>query len=340
MKPIPELKGYICEWAQGDRYIFSTYNRLYQTNSDFSEFKYIGEVPENTLNRLVFSFGILRRLFRRFFYNVIPLNDGGVFVSYGTQLGIIKNKKYIPFSEIGNPFRILRSAAAINENGDIFFGEYSSNSTRCPVNIYKYSQSAKELNIVYTFPAGEIRHIHGIYFDKYEKKLWCLCGDIGNENKISYTNDDFQTLNIVGYGNETWRAVSMLFTKKHIYYGMDAEFTDNYLIRLSRKDFSQKKIGKINGPVYYSYKHNKTLIFAVTAELCPSQSDRNASIYIIKNDKVKKFLYIEKDVFSVKYFLPGAFYFPAGSGGNNNEVFVNTVALKSDSDITYKLGEI
>ena len=35
--------------------------------------------------------------------------------------------------------------------------------------------------------------IHGIYFDKYTNFLWCLSGDIGAENRISYSKDEFKT---------------------------------------------------------------------------------------------------------------------------------------------------
>ncbi len=326
--PIPEYNGYFCEWIEEKNYVFSLRNKLYRSDSISSPLEYIGSFPESIFQRFLYRFSLIRRLLRQSFYNVLPLKNGAYFVSYGRQLGIIKDKKYIPISGMDQPFRVLRSALALDNQGNIFFGEYSSNNDRLPVKIYKYSQDRNKLEVVYEFPAGSIRHIHGIYYDKYSKSLWCLCGDVGKENRILYSKDEFKTIFVVGGGDETWRAVSILFTEKYFYYGMDAEYTDNYIIRVDKSDYSRKKIGKVNGPVYYSYKHNNKLIFAVTAELCPSQSDKYASLYVLDlDDNMERILDIKKDFFSVKYFLPGAFYFPAGPGVNNKMLF-NTIALK------------
>ena len=325
--PIPELNGYICEWAESNSYIFSLRNKLYLTDSISSPLEFIGSFPEPLAVRFFCRFSLIRRLLRKSFYNVIPLRNGTYFVSYDRQVGVIKDQEFIPFTAIKTSFRILRSAAAIDDQGNVFFGEYSSNDDRKSVKIYKYSQDSNILEIVHVFTEGLIRHIHGIYYDEYTKSLWCLCGDVGTENKILYSKNEFKTITVVGSGDETWRGVSILFTKKYFYYGMDAEFTDNYIIRVDRSNYSRKKIGKVNGPVYYSYKHNNQLFFAVTAELCPSQSDKYASLYVINsNENFERILDIKKDIFSVKYFLPGAFYFPAGEGVNGDILF-NTIAL-------------
>jgi hypothetical protein len=334
---LPSLNLYTCEWFSQDGYIFSLGNNLYHSNSISSKFIYIGCFPESRIKQFVTRFSIVRRFLRSTFYNVLPLNNGTYFVSYGKQIGVIKEKRFIPFTEIEKPFRILRSASAIDNKGNVFFGEYSSNNERKPVKIYKYSYAENLLKVVYEFPAGTIRHIHGIYFDKYTNFLWCLSGDIGAENRISYSKDEFKTITTIGSGDESWRAVSILFTEKYFYYGMDAEYAENYIIKVKRSDHSRKKIVKVNGPVYYSYKFNGFLIFAVTAELCPSQVDKSAALYALdQDDNVTRIIDFEKDFFSVKYFLPGAFYFPAGPGINQS-LLINTVALKNSASNTFYL---
>ena len=335
---IPRLKGYVCEWMEEDNYIFSLRNKLYHSHSITSPLNYIGSIPEPFFKSFFYRFSLIRRLLRKSFYNVLPLKNGVYFVSYGRQLGLIKDKEYIPFTSIDKPFRVLRSAAAVDARGNIFFGEYTSNDDRMPVKIYRYSQDDNKLKIVHEFEAGSIRHIHGIYYDEYSKLLWCLCGDVGNENRILSSSDEFKTISMIGGGDESWRAVSVLFTEKYAYYSMDAEYADNFIIRVDKADCSRKKIGKINGPVYYSYKHDNKLFFAVTAELCPSQSDKYASLYTVdSNDKMERVLDIKKDFFSVKYFLPGAFYFPAGPGVAN-KMLINTVALRHKNSNSFSLN--
>ena len=338
--PIKKFNNYVCEWSEPNNNIYSLKNNLYRSTSSSSSLEYLGQFPEPIIYRFLLRFSLIRRLLRKSFYNVIPLKNGSYFVSYGRHIGIIKDLEYSPITDIQKPFRVLRSAAAIDENGNVFFGEYSANDYRLPVKIYKYQADNNKLVIVYEFEAGSIRHIHGIYFDKYSKSLWCLCGDVGSENKIIQSFDEFSSVSVIGDGDETWRAVSILFTDKYFYYGMDAEYSDNYIIKVNRKDLQRKKIGKVNGPVYYSYKHNKKLFFAVTAELCASQTDKYASLYAVDyEDKMKRILDFKKDFFSVKYFLPGAFYFPAGPG-LENQILFNTVALKNKKCNSFLLKNI
>ena len=98
--------------------------------------------------------------------------------------------------------------------------------------IYRYTTGSDALEIAYTFPANSIRHIHGIYFDKFSNSLFCLTGDDEKECQIRAFSDGFQTTEIVGQGDETWRAVSILFDEENFYYGMDAEFRTNHIYKV------------------------------------------------------------------------------------------------------------
>ena len=97
--------------------------------------------------------------------------------------------------------------------------------------------------VVHIFPEGSIRHIHGIYYDEFSDSLWCVTGDVSDECQIIQSFDKFETLSVIGSGDETWRAVSLLFTKDYIYYAMDAEFEQNKIFKISRQNMQRTNLG-------------------------------------------------------------------------------------------------
>jgi hypothetical protein len=197
--------------------------------------------------------------------------------------------------------------------------------------VYRYAPGDDRVEISHVFPAGAVRHIHGIFADPYEGGLWCLSGDVGSECRIMRTMDGFRTIDIVGSGDETWRSVSIQFSPTAIYYAMDAEFTQNYIYRIDRKSGQRTRLAAVDGPVYYSHVAGDHYYFAVTAELCPSQKGKAAELWRVdENGSCERVLTLEKDRYSVKYFMPGTIDFPRGSGLADRLLFRAT-ALAGDN---------
>src|SRR5208282_193766 len=69
-------------------------------------------------------------------------------------------------------------------SGSIYWGEYFDNRERAEVHIYVSSDRARTWQIAYTFPAGSIRHVHNIVYDRWGDCLWILTGDEGAECKV------------------------------------------------------------------------------------------------------------------------------------------------------------
>ena len=190
--------------------------------------------------------------------------------------------------------------------------------------------------MVHVFPAGTVCHVHGVYSDPYAAGLWCTTGDRGSECRISMTTDQFQTLETVGGGDESWRCVSLQFTQEGIYYASDAEFQQNYIYRIDRQSGKRSVLTEIEGPVYYSHATGQDLFFGVSAELCPSQQGRSAVLWCVSDQqKCSRLLAFEKDRLSVKYFLTGAFYFPCGPG-LADEFFFHGIALRGADNRTFR----
>ena len=69
-------------------------------------------------------------------------------------------------------------------SGRIYWGEYFDNRERAEVHIYVSTDRGRTWQIAYTFPAGSIRHVHNIVYDRWGDCLWILTGDEGAECKV------------------------------------------------------------------------------------------------------------------------------------------------------------
>ncbi|MEO6051106.1 MAG: hypothetical protein ABIP78_07220 [Pyrinomonadaceae bacterium] len=69
-----------------------------------------------------------------------------------------------------------------------------ANNERGPTRIYKYASGGDSFEIAYTFPGGSIRHIHGVYFDKYSDSIFCLTGDADSECQMLKSSDGLRPL--------------------------------------------------------------------------------------------------------------------------------------------------
>ena len=332
VREVSSLRGFAIEWLAPGRVLLSKRNVLYRSGGPgHGPMRPVGVLPRPVWTALAIRIRPVQRALRQMFYNVLPLADGSVFVTYARQVGVFQGKggAYRRLKGLARPCRVLRGAAAVDGDGCVFFGEYLDNAERGPVRVYRYVPGDEGIEAVYVFPPNAIRHVHGIHYDPYGRRLWCLTGDLDREARILTTADGFGTLATVGAGDETWRAVSVQFTEAAIWYATDAEFSRNKVFRLDRATGRRSEIGPVDGPVYYSAKWRGKPFFAVTAELCPSQVGRSATLWTIRDGALCRVASFEKDRWPLK-LLPGTLHFPLGPGVEEG-LYFQGVALE-DAD--------
>jgi hypothetical protein len=336
LEPIPELTGYTVEWAEEGNYFLSRSNLIYRSPDLKPPFEKIAAINAPGWKAIVSNFRLAQRLFRFMVTNVIPLDNGEIFVTFDKSVGVIRNGRYRELERLARPCRVLRSACAVDENGEIYFGEYLANDERGPMRIYRYKPGSNELEVPYFFPAGSIKHIHGIYFDHYTNSLICLTGDDESECRMLKTSDGFRIVDAIGEGDETWRAVSMLFDDRSMFYGMDAEFRSNHIHRIDRETNERTSLGEVNGTVFYSKRLGDDLFFATTAENAPSQSENVAAIWHVSPDlKLSELAKFQKDQWHGTLFMFGTIHFPYANK-LADELYFSLVGVKEDNQ-TFKI---
>jgi hypothetical protein len=331
IESVPELRGYTIEWAEEGNFYLSRRNVLFHSQNLKPPFKRIAAIDAPFWKQTASNFRLVQRLLRFMVTNVIPLKNGDLFVTFDKSVGIVREGKFQTLKNLTRPCRVLRSACAIDQNGDIFFGEYLANNERGEMFIYKYVQGADSLKVVYTFPPNSIKHIHGIYFDKFTDSLFCLTGDNDSECRILSSKDGFQTTEIIGQGDETWRAVSILFDENSFFYGMDAEFRSNHIYKVNRNSLEKISLGEVNGTVFYSKKMDNNLFFTTTAENAPSQTENVAALWHIdENDNCEKITSFKKDRWHPTLFQFGTIHFPYFNN-LEDELYFHLVGVEEDN---------
>ncbi len=335
----PALRGFTVEWLAGDAMILSRRERIYRRERDEPPTP-LGRVPVAWWRAALSRIRPAQRLLRAMVYNVAPLPDGSQFVTYGRQVGVLRDGRYVALAGLVRPCRVLRGGAAVDDAGHVYFGEYLVNRDRGPMRVYRHAAGTERVEIVHEFAAGAIRHVHGVTRDPFARSLWCLTGDVGDECRLLRTKDGFRTLEVVGGGDETWRCVSLLFTPSHVVYATDAEFTPNRVYRLERATGRREAVGELDGPTYYTTACGEDLFFAVTAELCPSQVGRSATLWWLSpTGLLERIAAFEKDRLPVGIFLPGTLHLPRGPG-RADEFYFHAVGLRAADNRTFRVRRL
>lgn len=328
---VPELRGYAVEWAEKDNFYFSRRNQIFHSTSFKLPFKLIATIDAPLWKKAASNLRLAQRVLRFMVTNVIPLSNNDLFVTFDKSVGIVRNGKYQALRNLTRPCRVLRSACALDNNGDVFFGEYLDNAERGEMRIYKYSTGADALEIACTFPPHFTRHIHGLYFDEFTDSIFCLTGDKEKECKILRSVDGFKTFETVGEGDETWRAVSVLFDENSFFYGMDAEYQTNHIYKVMRENLSRKSLGEVNGTVFYSKQIAGNLFFTTTAENAPNQTENVAALWRIdENDNLENLISFKKDRWHPTLFMFGTIHFPYANK-LENELYFQLVGVEEDN---------
>jgi hypothetical protein len=326
----PKLAGYTLEWADPSLCIFSKRNRLYSAAAPDAPRTHLATFPAPPWKAAASTVRIAQRLLRFMFTNVLQLRDGTWFVTFDKSIGILSGSSIRVLRGLHVPSRVVRGCCALSRDGDVYFGEYWGNPDRGPMRVYRYSPGSDVIETAHTFGASEVRHVHGVFADPWSGDLWCTTGDKGGECRIMKTSDGFRTIDVVGTGDETWRAVTPQFTRDAIYYAMDAEYQQNYIFRIDRTSGVRETIGPVEGPVYYATTAAGNLYFGVTAELCPSQQGKFAAIWRVRADgHAERIFTMDKDWLHPWYLMYGLIEFPRGPG-LANRLYFHTTALKAD----------
>jgi len=198
----------------------------------------------------------------------------------------------------------------------LYYGEYRGNQERSPVHIYASDSEGRQWTSVWQFIG--IRHVHGVFHDLYDNKIWITIGDTDEECGIWVTGDRFKTLNKVVGGSQQMRAVQLLFTENHVYFGSDTPLEKNHFYRINKKTCRVKRLQEVESSVFWGCKVGNHLFFSTAVEPSKVNKFKGACIWGSKDGETWKCVAsFHKDIWPMKLFQYGQIFFPGGKNSTD-----------------------
>lgn len=211
---------------------------------------------------------------------------------------------------------VLHRSSCEDERGWTYFGEYFMNPTRLPVHIWRISPGLDRWEAAHQFSAGQVRHVHGVFRDPFEKNaFWVTVGDFEGECFLLKTTDSFKTFERFGDGTQHYRAVNLFFTPQYVHWLTDSNLQQNYAFRLNRRTSRVEQGQLLDAPVWYGCPVSEGFFIAFTTiERGPAIHSRFSSVLVSEDafhwEKVHEF---KKDFYRpMQLFKYGVVSCPSG----------------------------
>ena len=184
----------------------------------------------------------------------------------------------------------------IAKSGHIFFGEYYQNMDKQEVNIYGSMDCGRTWKVVYTFLAGNINHVHGLFLDPYTDRIWVLTGDRENECIIGWTDDEFKTLHEELRGGQEYRSCQLFFYKDFIVYATDSQYIENEIRKIDRKTLEITTLAKVQGSAIKGGQCGDVSFLSTTVEPSEVNLENATHVWVSKDgEHWQDVLSVEKD---------------------------------------------
>lgn len=259
--------------------LFATLGFDVFVSEDYGQtFRRVCGTDVSRLHRWTSRSRLLTRIGRLGYHSLRILPDGSL-------IGIIRGH-IVRRSREGGPFRPTLQipvgsrplCLCLHPKGAIYFGEYFSNARREPVRIFG-SPDGRRWEPVHTFPAGTVRHIHGVVYDRFREGLWVLTGDEDSESGLWFTEDQFETIEPVVRGTQHARAVSLIPTRKGAIVPTDSPRIENRIQRLELPERSLTPLCPLPGSAFHAVDSAGLYLISTVAEPNSVGDERGATVY-------------------------------------------------------------
>lgn len=295
-------------------------------------------VPGGLKERLMTCCRLLTQGTRNDIRILLPLQNGNLLVSAKRKVLI-----YSPEGEIVNVWTDFQGnkpghqGACVTPDGTIFFTEYLLNPNRDhDIKLWRSKDNGMTWQVVKTWPAGDIRHLHFVKWDCYEKCLWLGTGDYGendSESRLYKSKDNGDSWELIGANSQDWRAIGVCFTKNDLVWGTDAGHCPDkvHFVRMNRETQQLEIIADLEGPCHgcASYADGK-VIFSTGVEGGENEKDRFARLKEYKAGEIVNHWQLRKDFFPM-ILQYGVMRFPLGTDNCSRVVFT-TMGLQDHGE--------
>jgi len=234
-------------------------------------------LPNDTfIKKIKYRLGRLK-LVRKFKNNNVGidqlkvLKDRTALLSYGGYFyhGVLEEGKIVCLENTYiSSGSVLHQGCTEDGNGIVYIGQYITDNQyrkHDTVNLYWSLDQGKAWSVRNEFKRSVMRHIHSVSYDVYRNLVWVATGDEDNESHLLFSDNQCASFQILGSGDQLWKAVSMQFTPESVYWGSDIPGKLNYLFRWNWNTMEKHALLTVKNPFYYSVQDGNGNIFFSTA---------------------------------------------------------------------------
>jgi len=336
LKTLNVIPNFVVQLIDGDEIWVSRNYSLYRSKIGEDRFEKVIDLPFSFCDHVVGRSRLLSRALRLGIRSVLSLKSGTFLVNSQKKIFRIEENGMInEVFHFNKGLGPLRQGWCEDNDGNCYLGEYLLNSSRKDkVKLFKSDDDGLKWQIIKEF--DDIRHIHCVQYDKFSNSIWLGTGDREQESSISFSENGGESWSIIGGGEETFRTVSFIFTKNHVYWGTDSPTKHNYIYRYHRKNGEIEKLSQVDGPIHYSIEVSNLKLFATVVEGKSEgktlQLDKKAHIWCSNDsENFEDLVGWKKD--SLPYILGfGRIIFPLGFN-STNELYFTTQSLKGVDNV-------
>ncbi len=256
----------------------SRFNEIVATADLAETFRLVCRLALPAVNRLLRWSPLAQRVARSAVYRMRILSDGsGVYVFRG---GVYRQCNGEATAQLTfRPPRGSRPVSlAVGADDRIVFGEYFRNSERDEVHIYSSIDRGASWQIVHTFDAGSIRHVHGISYDRWLDGYWICTGDVENENQLLFASADFSRVEIRRQGGQQNRFYFLQVLKRQIITATDTPHEQNHIVTIDKSTGEARVAGRIENTNFYGCRVGSETILSTNVE--PSELNDTSACHI------------------------------------------------------------
>lgn len=227
-------------------------------------------------------------------FNLVRLHDGGLYAITGTRQRVLPLGARV-FRPVESPvdYRPMRRGVWVDPEGAVVVADYRSNGgehcgngKRDAVHIQRcMDPMTTTWELLYTFEPGLVRHIHAVVPDPIVAgRVWISTGDADDECMIAFSDDGLRSIEVFVAGNQAARAADLLFTKEHVYWGVETPLAQSGIARRSREGGEIEWLQNTPCPVYYATSNEAGhFAFSTTVEPGAAVQSDHTEIYASAN---------------------------------------------------------
>jgi hypothetical protein len=204
----------------------------------------------------------------------------------------------------------------VTPGGLVVFGEYFSNPRRDEVHVYGSHDSGRSWEVLYTFPKGAVRHVHGVTYDPYDDCFWVTTGDYADECRLLRASKDFRTVDTVRRHGQENRFCSVCVGRDALVMATDSPLARNYVVVCDKRSGRMERRQAIENSSFYHCVVGGRIYLSTTAEPSPVNDSRASHVWSgrLGGDGWERRLSFPVDLYArlsrLPLLKPGLFQYP------------------------------